>query len=97
MLSVFEEKLPYDEKVLIVSFFKGSFDLLEAIFQERHPDVGVARYDGDVKAEEREDELHQFKTDPSCRVLLMTIQTGGTGLNLVCANHVWFLDRFCKS
>ncbi|CAB9520696.1 regulator of chromatin subfamily A containing DEAD/H box 1 [Seminavis robusta] len=92
VLSDFKSKLPRKEKVLIASFFKGTLDLLEAMFAEMQ--VQVARFDGDIKADEREKELNRFKLDDSCRVLLMTVQTGGTGLNLVVANHVWFVDRF---
>jgi len=79
--------------VVGISFFVGSLDLLEAMFH----DLGIetARFDGDIPNDAREDELDRFKDDSSnCRVLLMTVQTGGTGLNLVCANHVWFVDRF---
>jgi len=78
--------------LLIISFFKGTLDLLEAMFHEHK--IDVARFDGDVKADARQEQLERFKTDPSCRVLLMTAQTGGTGLNIVEANHVWFADRY---
>ena len=78
-------QLPSDDKVLICSFFKGSLDLLEAIFHEMK--VGTARFDGDISSEERQLELDRFKEDESCRVLLLTVQTGGTGLNLVNANQ----------
>lgn len=69
--------LPQDEKCLIVSFFKGSLDLLEGIFDELGAET--ARFDGDISSDEREDELDRFKTRESCRILLMTVQTGGTG------------------
>lgn len=61
MLSDFEERLPEDDKVFIVSFFKGSLDLLEAVFRERQPNVGIARYDGDVRADEREEQLSSIQ------------------------------------
>jgi SNF2 family DNA or RNA helicase len=88
----FKNKVPQDEKLLIASFFKGSLGLLEAIFHDLK--VKVARFDGAIGSEEREAQLQRFKTRPTCRVLLMTVQTGGTGLNRVCANHVWFVGRF---
>lgn len=94
IISDYKTKLPPHEKVLIVSFYKGTLDLLEAMFAEEK--VEVARFDGDIKFEEREEELDRFKSQASCRVLLMTVQTGGTGLNLVVANHVWFTNRHCK-
>ena len=71
-------KLPKDEKCLIVSFFKGSLDLLEGIFDELGAET--ARFDGDISSDERENELDRFKTQASCRILLMTVQTGGTGM-----------------
>jgi len=95
ILSDFEHKLPPKDKVLIVSFFKSSLDLLEAMFQERYQ-IPVLRFDGDIKKEERKAVLETFKCDESYRVLLMTVQTGGVGLNLISANHVWVVDRFCK-
>ena len=92
IINDFKTKIPPDEKLLLASFFKSSLDLLEAIFHDLK--VEVARFDGDIGTEEREEELRRFKTKPTCRVLLMTVQSGGIGLNLVCANHVWFVDRF---
>eukprot|EP00977_Amphora_coffeiformis_P000601 scaffold134_cov94-Amphora_coffeaeformis.AAC.7 len=79
-------------QAIIVSFFKGGLDLLEGIFEEK--EVSCARFDGDVRTDERDAELARFKEDESCRVLLMTVQTGGVGLNIIEANHVAFLDRW---
>lgn len=62
--------LPKDDKVLICSFFKGSLDLIEAIFHDLG--VGVARFDGDVDADERQVALDRFKEHEQCRVLLLT-------------------------
>jgi len=73
---------PADEKTIMLSFFKSSLDLLEAIFHYELK-INYARFDGDVSPEEREQELERFKREPECRVLLMTVQTGGTGLNIV--------------
>ena len=39
-------------------------------------------------------ELERFKEDADCRVLLATVASGGTGLNITEANHVLFLDRW---
>ena len=89
-------KIPSNEKTIIVSFYKGSLDLLEAMLSETFPDLEVARFDGDITTDDREEVLGRFKTNPACRVLLMTVQTGGVGLNLVAANHMLFIDRFCK-
>lgn len=91
------DKIPRSEKALIVSFYKGGLDLLERMFTDLYPNMQVARFDGDIGVNKREKILQEFKSIPSCRVLLMTVQTGGVGLNLVEANHVLFFDRHCKS
>lgn len=70
------------DKIILLSFFKGSLDLLEGAIVH---DLGIdcARFDGDNPPETRQVELNRFKQDPNCKVLLMTVQTGGTGLNIV--------------
>ncbi|KAG7361311.1 SNF2-related protein [Nitzschia inconspicua] len=85
-------KISKDQKAMVVSFYKGSLDLLEAMFHEHG--VNAVRFDGDVSAEERQACLHEFKTTPSCQVLLMTAQTGGTGLNITEANQGFFTERY---
>jgi SNF2 family DNA or RNA helicase len=89
----FQTTVPDDEKAIILSFFKGSLDLVEAILTE---ELGIdcARYDGDVGKETRAEDLKRFQTSSTCRVLLASVQSGGTGLNITQANHVCFLDRW---
>ena len=87
------KSIPLGDKAIILSFFKGSLDLLEAILHyELH--INCARFDGDVQPGERAEELERFKTDETCRFLLMSVQTGGVGLNVVEANRVIFIDRW---
>ena len=89
----FQTSVPEDEKAIILSFFKGSLDLMEGILSD---ELGIecARYDGDVSKEQRAEDLKRFQTNKSCRVLLASVQSGGTGLNITQANHVCFLDRW---
>jgi len=74
--------VPEDDKCIVLSFFKGSLDLVEGIL---HHEFGVncVRYDGDIGKETRERELQQFKKKRNYRVLLATVQSGGVGLNIV--------------
>lgn len=65
---------------------------MEGIFFEKG--IDCARFDGDVSTHKRGEELDRFREDPSCKVLLMTVQTGGVGLNITQANHIAFLDRW---
>mmetsp|Transcript_63633 Transcript_63633/g.74544 ORF Transcript_63633/g.74544 Transcript_63633/m.74544 type:complete len:491 (+) Transcript_63633:184-1656(+) len=93
VLNWFENSVPHGEKAIIMSFFKGGLDLLEGILvEDLH--IGCARFDGDINSTLRCKELDRFKNSTNCRVLLATVQSGGTGLNIVEANHVCFLDRW---
>jgi SNF2 family DNA or RNA helicase len=85
--------IPENEKIIIYSFFKGPLDLMEGVMTY-DLGIGCARFDGDVVPEARNADLDRFKSDPSCRVLLATVQSGGTGLNIVEANNVIFFDRW---
>jgi len=87
------QSLPKDDKTIIYSFFEGSLDLLEGIFIE-HLGIDCARLDNDTSPELQAHDLTRFKTTPSCRILLATVQSCGSGLNIDEANHVAFLDRW---
>jgi SNF2 family DNA or RNA helicase len=82
IISDLRESLLAGDKVLMLSFFKASLDLLEGILHFELK-VDYARFDGDFTGEERQKELDRFKQDKNCKVMLMTVQTGGTGLNIV--------------
>ena len=88
----FQKSVPKSEKAIILSFFKGSLDLIEGILSI---ELGLecVRYDGDVDKEVRAKDLARFKKSESCRVLLATVQSGGTGLNITEANNVLFLGE----
>lgn len=88
--------IPHGEKALVMSFFKGSLDLLEAVlyYDGKLSKKEYERFDGDIDSAERQKILNRFKRDANCRFLLMTVHTGGTGLNIVEANHVLFMDRW---
>src|SRR2546423_7433324 len=55
---------------------------------------GALQYHGKVPQAERTPTLDRFRTDPDCRVLLMSYGTGSVGLNLQFANYVFLFDRW---
>lgn len=76
-------------QVIIFSYFKSVLDIIEAMMTT--DGVMTCRFDGDLK-DDRARELEDFKKDPKKMVLLCTIGSGGVGLNIVEANHVFFVD-----
>jgi SNF2 family DNA or RNA helicase len=85
-----------DDKILVLSFFKSSLDLLEGIFTYDLK-FGCARFDGDLPSKIASEQLENFKKNASIRILLATVQSGGTGLNIVEANHVFFVSSLLLS
>ena len=45
-----------------------------------------------LSQKQRESVLHQFKSDPSATLMLVSLKAGGVGLNLTSASCVFFLD-----
>lgn len=85
-----EELFRSGEKTLIWSNFIGNLGALKTVLHKFNPAVVY----GNVSQEERVRELHKFRTDPSCSVLLSNPQTLGEGVSLhqVCHTEI-FIDR----
>ena len=52
------------------------------------------RYDGSMTAKARNEAIMTFQDDANCRVMLISLKAGNSGLNLTVANHVLLLDPF---
>lgn len=85
-----EELAQAGEKVLVWSNFIGNLASLKGILKKFQPAVVY----GNVSSEDRVKELHRFRTDPKCSILLSNPQTLGEGVSLhqVCHNEI-FVDR----
>ncbi|MBW0568374.1 hypothetical protein O181_108089 [Austropuccinia psidii MF-1] len=52
-----------------------------------------AQIDGTITARVQEKALGNFFNNPECEVLIASIATAGTGLNITCANMVYLMVR----
>ena len=91
------EKIKEDDenqKTIIFSNFTSFLDLLEVPLS-RHPDLGnYARYDGSMSPTDRNDAVLSFTDNKHCKVILVSLRAGNSGLNLTAANHVIMMDPF---
>src|SRR5215510_26501 len=78
-----------DRKVLLFSEWTTMLDLIEPLLKKRH--LRFVRLDGSVPQKLRHGLVHEFKTNPECR-LFLTTNAGSTGLNLQAANTVINVD-----
>ncbi|KAI8089312.1 SNF2 family N-terminal domain-containing protein [Halteromyces radiatus] len=92
MLEILEETRQHypNEKTIIFSQFSSMLDLMEKPLQGLG--FKFCRYDGSMANHAREKSLHVLRTDPECRVMLISLKCGSLGLNLTAANRVILMD-----
>ena len=89
LLEIVKEYITENHKILIFSSFKRVVDKVKNMFDEN----GITSYmiSGDVKSKNRMELVDKFnKDDTNC--FLITLKSGGTGLNLTSADVVIHLD-----
>jgi superfamily II DNA or RNA helicase len=83
-----DEVLDEGHKVLIFSQFTRLLARVRQRLDERV--VPYAYLDG--RTRDRKERVARFQEDPDCRVFLISLKAGGTGLNLTAADYVFLLD-----
>ncbi len=75
-------------KVLIFVNFLAAIELISE--QLESMDVDFVSMTGATR--DRQALVNRFQNDPNCKVFLMTLKTGGTGLNLTAADTIFIFD-----
>lgn len=88
LLDLLETIVEENHKVLIFSNFTGVLRLLKRELNKRK--IGFCYMDGSTS--NRKETVQKFQSDESKKVFLMTIKTGGVGLNLTAASYVFIMD-----
>lgn len=89
LLEHIEEKTA-NHKILVFSQFVKMLSLVESALQDRK--IKYAYLDGQTATKNREIEVGKFQDDENCRVFLLSLKAGGTGLNLTAADYVYIID-----
>lgn len=77
-------------KILVFSQFVKMLDLIRAELDAGG--IPFAYLDGKSSREQREQNVQRFQSDSDCRVFLISLKAGGTGLNLTAADYVYLVD-----
>ena len=80
------------EKTIIFSQFTSLLDLLEIPILEKRWDF--KRYDGSMTSKARNEAVEEFTDKKDCKIMLVSLKAGNSGLNLVAASQVIILDPF---
>ncbi|HAA11395.1 MAG TPA: helicase SNF2, partial [Cytophagales bacterium] len=77
-------------KLLIFSQFVKMLKLISTALD----DEGIAYeyLDGQSSQKQRQASVEHFQSDTDCRVFLISLKAGGTGLNLTAADYVYLVD-----
>ena len=89
LLRVVKESIENNHKILIFSSFKRVLDNVKELFAKN--DITYYMIDGSVKSKDRMDMVEKFNSDDT-NCFLITLKSGGTGLNLTGADTVIHLD-----
>ncbi len=85
-----EEIIDEGSAALVFSQFTRALDLLEAGFVRRG--IAFQRMDGKTPAESRKELVRDFQSGEGPGVFLVSLKTGGAGLNLTRAGYVFHFD-----
>jgi superfamily II DNA or RNA helicase len=83
-----DEVLDEGHKALIFSQFTRLLARVKGRLDQR--EIPYAYLDG--RTRDRKERVARFQEDPDCRVFLISLKAGGTGLNLTAADYVFLLD-----
>jgi superfamily II DNA or RNA helicase len=75
-------------KCLIFTNFLAAVEMISADLRE----AGIANLTMTGSTGNRQDLVHRFQTDPEIGAFVMTLKTGGVGLNLTAADYVFLFD-----
>lgn len=89
MVELVEDIIANNQKAIIFSNWTSITEVAVKLLSKYNP----AYITGDVKQEERMNEVDRFQNDERCKVIIGTIGAMGTGLTLTSAQNVIFLDE----
>lgn len=90
LFPLLEEVLESGHKALVFSQFTSFLALVRRRLDAASRNYGYL--DGQTAAKKRAEEVDRFQTDPDCKLFLISLKAGGTGLNLTAADYVFLLD-----
>lgn len=81
-----------NQKVIIfANFVKSIKDIAVRIKKEFGREAGVIH--GEIDAQQRQDYISDFQTEPDCKELVMQVRTGGYGITATAASVVVYYDH----
>jgi SNF2 family DNA or RNA helicase len=77
-------------KIVVFSQFVKMLKLIEE--ELKRDDHNYEYFDGSSTQKQRRESVNRFQNDEDCRVFLISLKAGGTGINLTAADYVYIFD-----
>lgn len=90
-LTLLRQIAQQSEKTLIFTQYKEMGELLVQMLENKLA-MPVSFFHGSLQRKAREKLVEAFQHDPDCRLMVVSLKAGGTGLNLTAATHVLHYD-----
>ena len=88
LISLLDEILEEDHKILIFSQFLGSLKAMEDHCRSQHWDYSFIT----GQTSDREEQIRRFQEEEDVKVFLLSLKAGGVGINLTAADYVVLFD-----
>ena len=93
LTEMLDEALEEGDKSLIFTQYSEMGKILEAYLKEQFNQETLFLHGG-VPQKKRQEMVDKFQTEEGPNIFILTVKTGGTGLNLTAASHVFHFDRW---
>ncbi len=77
-------------KIVVFSQFVKMLKMIEKELQ--HENLIYEYFDGSSSQKKRRESVERFQQDEKCRIFLISLKAGGTGINLTAADYVYIFD-----
>ncbi|KAH8648716.1 P-loop containing nucleoside triphosphate hydrolase protein [Tricladium varicosporioides] len=84
------QTVPSDIKCIVFSTWRLTLDLIERALDQAS--LRSIRFDGKVPQRDRQGVIDKFRTDPSIRIMLLTLSCGAVGLTLTVASRAYLME-----
>ena len=91
LANLLENILEMDEKVLIFTQYVKMGEIIQELISKKFK-TEVLFLHGEQSRKEKENVINTFQENPEYKILVATLKTGGTGLNLTAAQNVIHYD-----
>lgn len=86
---IMDEVAP-NHKILLFSAYTSMLKLAGQRIENKG--IAYTYLDGKMNQDQRQNAVERFQNEDECRVFLISLKAGGTGLNLTAADYVYILD-----